>query len=80
MEVFEVCLKKKNGVHLIIDYFSAIFPFICYEEDSKYGIINETILMCCDFFNIDRSEVEACDFNVNRFHYLYHLAVFVHTI
>jgi len=62
---------------LIIDYFSATFPFICYEEDSEYGIINEIILMCCEFFNIKRIDVEECDFRVNRFQFQYQLSEYI---
>jgi hypothetical protein len=48
MELVKEDFEKKTGVHLIIDYFSATFPFICYEDDSDYKIIDEVILMCCE--------------------------------
>ena len=35
--------EKRIGVHIVIDYFSATFPFICYEEDSEYSIVNDII-------------------------------------
>ena len=77
MELVEVDLEKKTGVHLIIDYFSATFPFICYEDDSEYSIINEIILMCCEFFNINKKDVEECDFRVNRFQDQYQLTDYI---
>ena len=77
MELVEVDLEKKTGVHLIIDYFSATFPFICYEDDSEYKMIEEIILMCCKFFNIKRIDVEKCDFRVNRFQNQYQLSDYI---
>jgi hypothetical protein len=35
MDLLEIDLEKKTEVHLIIDYFSATFPFICYEDDAE---------------------------------------------
>mgnify|MGYP000884136012 CR=1 FL=1 len=77
MKLLETDLEKKTGMHIIIDYFSATFPFICYEDDSEYSIINEIILMCCEFFNINKKDVEECDFRVNRFQNQYQLSDYI---
>lgn len=66
--------EKKTGVHIVIDYFSATFPFICYEEDSEYSIIDDIILMTCDFLSIKKEDVEKCDYAMHRFEYQYRLS------
>lgn len=67
-------LEKRDGIHIIIDYFSATFPFICYEEDSEYRIIDEIIMMICEFFCIDIKDIEKCDYSMHRFECQYKLS------
>jgi DNA relaxase NicK len=66
--------EKRIGVHIVIDYFSATFPFICYEEDSEYSIVNDIILMACNFFNIKKEDVYQEDYAMHRFEYQYKLS------
>ena len=66
--------EKKTGIHIVIDYFSATFPFICYEEDSEYSIISDIILMIGGFFNIQKEDIEKCDYAMHRFEYQYKLS------
>lgn len=62
--------EKRIGVHIVIDYFSATFPFICYEEDSEYSIVNDIILMACNFLILKKKmfikKIMLCiDLNIN---------------
>lgn len=66
--------EKKTGIHIVIDYFTATFPFICYEEDSEYSIVNDIILMIGEFFNIQKDDIEECNYAMHRFEYQYKLS------
>ncbi len=64
-------LNIKTGIHILIDYFAATFPFICYEEDSEYKIINDILLIISDFIGITKEDIEKQDYSQNRFNYQY---------
>ena len=73
MDLLEIDLEKKTGVHIVFDYFSATFPFVCYEDDSEYQIINEIVLMICDFLNIKKEDISKENYAMHRFEFQYKL-------
>lgn len=66
--------EKRTGIHIVIDYFSATFPFICYVDDSEYQIINEIVLMVCDFLNIKKDDISKENYAIRRFEFQYKLS------
>ena len=70
-------LEIRTGVHIIIDYFAATFPFICYEEDDEYKIIDDILMIIIEFLGLTKEEIVKQDFVQNRFNYQYKLGQFI---
>lgn len=67
---------KKEGRHLIIDYFSCTFPLLCYQDDYESIIVNQVREMISFFFNyepVDGDKEEA----YNRFKYIYTIGEYI---
>ena len=63
--------SPKTGVHVLIDYFSATFPFICHADDYELLIIEDIINIITDYLKIDNDEVTKEPYAQNRFKYQY---------
>lgn len=59
-----------------LDYFSFTFPFECHVGEVKELIIEDTVEMVRQFFNIDKSLVKKEPKATNRYMYQYTLLVY----
>lgn len=69
-------INKKEGRHLIIDYFSCSFPLLCYQDDYELVIVNQVRNMISDFFNytpVDGDKEES----YSRFKYIFTIGEFI---
>ncbi len=62
---------KKTGIHIIIDYFSASFPFICHVDDYELLIIEDIVNMIATFMNYSKEDVTKESYAQNRYKYQY---------
>ncbi|MBU1143189.1 MAG: replication initiation factor domain-containing protein [Firmicutes bacterium] len=64
-------LEEKFGLHIVIDYFAATFPFISHENDFELKIIEDILMMVSNFLGYKKEDVTREDYAQNRFQYQY---------
>lgn len=70
-------IEIKTGVHIVIDYFTATFPFVCYEDDFELKIIDEIVKMIADFLGFQEDTINKESYSQNRFQYQYTIGEFI---
>lgn len=68
-EIIEVVTK--TGVHVLIDYLTITFPFICYEDDFELKIVEEVVTMVSQFLGFIKDQVIKDEYARNRYQYQY---------
>lgn len=64
-------IEPKTGQHILVDYFSGTFPFICYEDDLELAVMEDILNDFANFFNYTKEEVIKNEYSTNRFLYQY---------
>lgn len=64
-------IEPKTGQHILVDYFSGTFPFICYEDDLELAVMEDTLNEFASFFNYSKEEIIKNEYSSNRFLYQY---------
>lgn len=77
MNDFIDAIKPKTGQHILIDYFSGTFPFICYEDDLELAVIEDILFEFAGFFNYTKDDIIKNDFSTNRFSYQYTIGEYI---
>lgn len=64
-------------MHLVIDYFTATFPFICYEDEMELKIIDELIMLITEFLSFKKEDAIKEAYSQNRFLHQYLIGEFI---
>lgn len=60
--------KPKSGQHILVDYFSGTFPFICYEDDLELAVMEDILNDFANFFNYTKEIIsKKLNFNIQEF-------------
>lgn len=69
--MIEEKIVSKTGIHLVVDYFTATFPFILTEDDYELTVIDEILKIITEFLGYTISDVELEEYAQHRFKYQY---------
>jgi len=64
---------KKEGIHIIIDYLSATFPFKNFDDDLEKKVVEETVLLISQFMGFPLEEVTEDEYATARYRYQYQI-------
>ena len=62
---------KKEGIHIIIDYLSATFPFKNFDDDLEKKVVEETVLLISQFMGFSLEEVTEDEYATARYRYFF---------
>ena len=63
--------EKKEGIHVIFDYFTVTFPFITHADDYELLVMEDIVNLITDFLGYSKEDVYKEEYAQNRYKHQY---------